>query len=396
MVLACPVYSILFTKHPNTNYIKLLIFHTMAHYEFSRSLLNGFQSDSQIQTPQPNLPEAIDDPFKDPSIMSRTTATGFTDNNHLKEEFERLKLDALDQIHELTDVLNDARKDPAKIQQLKNAQTEVEKLNARIMRLQERILPTIIAQNQQNENQQIENDIMSQLSKSTIRPNESASVMKPRMQGTELTMYSGIRSSVVRGSDHDNVVGGYELTAEDHLEEVDAINNIQRVYGLPKIFIDDRLNFLVHLHKPLQTMLTKKSQDKVSYPDPNSLEKLTHFIDRSKGRHREPHHELLYQVLKATIDVRRKRIRANPFNLPIIEVGMNLDDQIVFMCISELYSEFRTTWFHSMKNVEPPHFATDYVGVCQPTSYKRAVKPVTDNRRKRRGSSSILGSILSA
>lgn len=371
----------------------------MASYNFSNSLLGGYQ------TQQPKIEEELsfanDNPFKDPSYLSRTTASGFTDTNHLKEEFEQMKIEGLDKLQDFVELnKNGVNKD--NIEEIRQAQEEmmrfshkVNVLGAKVMGLNQRKPPSP-PESPPSKFKDLEDDIMSTISKSTVRPDDSASLIRPKNPGTRLTTYSGIRSSIIRGSENDDIVGGYELTPEDHLIEIDAINNIQKVYGLPRIFVDNRLNFLVHLHKPLQAMLTTKNQTKVSYPDPNSLEKLTRFIDKSKGKHREPHHELLYQVLKSTIDIRRMRIKANPFNLPILEVGMSLDDQLVFMCISELYAEFRTSWFHSMKNVEPPHFATDYVGVCSPTSYKRTAKQPQNKNGKRRGSSSILGSILSA
>jgi hypothetical protein len=367
----------------------------MAQYNFSPSLLNACSG----------LSGQAGDPFRDPSTMSRTTASGFTDKNHLREEFEHLKMESFDTIQDVVELMEeDNGKQTSKA--LLDKQSEMVKLSkqmANLMLKMEKTKHDIKEPVQFKEpmtppkspNEELEDDIMSVLSQSTIRPNDSASILRPKRAGTQLTMYSGIRSSLIRGSEHDDIVGGYELNAEDHMIELDSINNIQKVYGLPKIFVDNRLNFLVHLHKPLQLMLTTRETGRARYPDANSLEKLTRFIDKAKGRHREPHHELLYQVLKATIDVRRKKFKANPFNLPIIEVGMHLDDQIVFMCISELYQEFKTLWFQSMKNVEPPHFANDYTGIFTETPLPKRQNPNESQSKKRRGSSSILGSILS-
>ncbi|AWN00472.1 NS1 [Penicillium discovirus] len=370
----------------------------MASYDFSPSLLNGLQG----------VGSEVKNPFADPSNLSRTTASGFTDSDCSTMGLNVLQRHFQDLLHERAAVDNM----PEGVDKKEAFAITNQRINDVTMEL---LKLDILNQNQRKANESsyatppssppknghgfnptqrnIEDDIVSCLTMNTIRPNDSASVIKPQKQGTELTMYSGIRSSLIRGSDHDNVVGGYDVSAEDHMAELDAIKNIQRVYGLPKIFLDDRLNFLVHLHKPLQTMLTTTTDSKVKYPDANSLEKLTRFIEKNKGRHREPHHELVYQVFKATIDVRRQRVKANPFNLPIIEIGMNLDDQLIYMCISELYSEFRTLWFHSMKNVEPPHFASDYVGVGRPA--QRVTRQRAGTKGKRRGSSSLLGSILS-
>jgi hypothetical protein len=327
----------------------------MASYNFSSSLLNGYNNLNCDKPPQ------FKDPFRDPSDLTSLNASlrtgsvspGTILNNGESKELQDVTDDVIQQHSELWNMMDERikKKDTRELPNLQRQMWEnSERLRNLVEAIQNReVKPLSPPSSPEMVNRKLEDDIISTMSRSTIKPNESASLISPRREGTKLTTYSGIRSSIVRGSEHDNIVGGYELNAEDHLVEIDAINNIQKVYGLPRIFIDDRLNFLVHLHKPLQSMLTHRSEKKVNYPDPNSLEKLTRFIDRSKGRSREPHHELLYQVLKATIDLRKKKIKANPFNLPIIEVGMQLDDQLVYMCISELYSEFRTSWFHSMK-----------------------------------------------
>lgn len=366
----------------------------MASYQLSPSVLNSLDNmqNGNGNFAEHSLPKADNNPFSDIFEKSRTTASGFTDYDHLKEELEFLKTQMPS--------LESMKQDMAHQESFKELEDEeMGRKLAILNRKMEIVNQGLQAMNDKKQDQSEKtmddaiNDLETVLSASTIKPNDSASLIKPTKK-TNLTTYSSIRSSFIRGSEHDDVVGGFGVTTEDRIAEQNAIQNIQTVYGLPRIFIDNRLNFLIHLHKPLQAMLTSGTGSSATYPDPNSLEKLTRFIDKARGRHREPHAELLYQVLRATIDLRRMKVHANPFNLPIIEIGMNLDDQLVYMCISELYSEFCTLWFHSMKNVEPPAFANKYRTMKHPSP-----SPPRANQRRRKSrtsSSSLIGSILSA
>lgn len=365
----------------------------MASYQLSPSVLNSLDmmQNGNGNSAEQTTPTAERNPFSDIFEKSRTTASGFTDYDHLKEELEFIKNQMTSQDGMSRDISH----------QEEFRKSEDEEMSRRLATLNKKMemvhqgLRSLGVTRPLDTEKTVDDavqDLETVLSSSTIKPNDSASLIKPAKK-TNLTTYSSIRSSFIRGSEHDDVVGGFGVTSEDRIAEQNAIQNIQTVYGLPRIFIDNRLNFLIHLHKPLQEMLTSGSGSSASYPDANSLERLTRFIDKSRGRHREPHCELLYQVLRATIDLRRMKVHANPFNLPIIEIGMNLDDQLVYMCISELYSEFCTLWFHSMKNVEPPAFANKYRTMKHPSS-----SPPRANQRKRKtrtNSSSLIGSILS-
>lgn len=149
---------------------------------------------------------------------------------------------------------------------------------------------------------------------------------------------------------YDDIIGGYTQTADEKLDELDAITQIPSVSGLPVIFMNARLNFLIHLHKPLQSILG----DGDSYPAPDSLWKLTNFMSKQRGKDRKPHDQLLYHVIKTTI--RHNKVRSNPFNLPLLEVGMILNDKLIYISFMQLYQEFQIEWFKSMKDIDAPIF----------------------------------------
>jgi len=211
----------------------------------------------------------------------------------------------------------------------------------------------------------------------TVLPDDSVSQL-----GSSKQIYT---QSVNTTSDclYNDVIGGYAQTADEKLDELDAIAQIQKVSGLPHIFVNSRLNFLIHLHKPLQAMLSKDN----SYPHEESFYILSDFMARYKGKDRDPHRELLYQVVKTTI--KGNRVRANPFNLPLLEVGMYLNEKLIYISFMQLYQEFQIEWFKSMKNIEAPKFHNKFKEFKPSHTDRSSHRP-----RERRHKSS--GSVISA
>jgi hypothetical protein len=214
-----------------------------------------------------------------------------------------------------------------------------------------------------------------------IHPDDSASFVgfqqgksQVSSKGSELT------TSTIKkyGSMYDNVIGGYGLTAEEKMEELEEMMQITSVSGLSRVFIDERLNFLMHLHNQLYKLLRKGD----NYPDPDSLGVLTNFVRSKKGKERSPHEDLLYQVISSTISFRRMRVKSNPFNIPLLEAGMTLTNKIIYMTFCELNNEYRTVWFGSMKDVEVPAFHGSYKGM-----FTKAVKFQSSQKK----GSSVLG-----
>jgi hypothetical protein len=181
----------------------------------------------------------------------------------------------------------------------------------------------------------------------TISPGDSITTVGGPVQRT--------RGNTI-GSNFDAVVHGYSQDGEQRAEEAESYKQIREVSGCPIILSDQRLNFLINLHKHLYNILS----DNDTYPSVNSLDRLVRFMGETSGKRRSAHVELLYQVIKSTISFTGLYIKANPFNLPIIEVGMEIGDRIIMMCFDKLHDEFETRWFSVMKDVEPPKFHSKY------------------------------------
>jgi hypothetical protein len=210
--------------------------------------------------------------------------------------------------------------------------------------------------------------------KGTVFPDDSVSRIVPNERFTQSLATTRTGECL-----YDGIIAGYGQNAEDKLDELDAIAQIQNVTGLPQIFINSRLNFLIHLHKPLQRILSIED----SYPCEDSLWKLTEFMSKIKGKERSPHDDLLYQVVRTTI--KNNRVRANPFNLPLLEVGMQLNDKLIYISFMQLYAEFQAEWFRSMKDMEAPRFHNQY-SKFKPTRHERITQRHTQKRRKPSGS----------
>jgi hypothetical protein len=176
-----------------------------------------------------------------------------------------------------------------------------------------------------------------------------------------------------------SVIGGYSnvFNALDELDDID----ITPINGLPKVFVNDRLNFLCHLHKPLKLLLS----DGEIYPTRDIIVKFDNFVKKHKGREREPENNLLYLVIRKTISMSRLQVRGNPFNLPLLEPGMYIDEKMIFMCIDQLYNEFCSQWFNTLKAVDIPDFHSRYNMNFSPQRRVRT-DPV-----KRRATRSVLG-----
>jgi len=234
----------------------------------------------------------------------------------------------------------------------------------------------------------------------TVKPTDSVSQVKPlnvqkaRFNSQNLMTYPE-ESNIQRGLNsqfeqsiaisnngscfYNDVIGGYGQTADDKIDELDAISKIQKITGLPQIFVNSRLNFLIHLHKPLQEIMSRGSV----YPCDDSLWKLSEFMRKYKTSRRDPHKDLLHQVVSTTI--KNDRVRSNPFCLPLLEVGMYLNDKLIYISFSQLYQEYQIEWFKSMKDIEPPKFHSAYTSFSSSKHDKVNSRP-EERRRKKSGS----------
>jgi hypothetical protein len=193
---------------------------------------------------------------------------------------------------------------------------------------------------------------------STIHPRDSASVVPLSNQNDmRMSKVPGSRLSGIREIDTDvegTVIGGYDMSAEEKLREIDSFNAIPSIRGLPRVYVNERLNFLSHIHTALFRFVTS---DSGNYPDPDCLSRL---IDSRKSWGSDPETMLLKVVLTRTIDIDSSIVIANPFKLPIIEPTMEVTTQLMYMCLDQLHHEFETEYFNTVKTMTTPDFHNKY------------------------------------
>lgn len=195
-------------------------------------------------------------------------------------------------------------------------------------------------------------DSASQANKSTVVGYESMGQRTLIHNSGQSQKLSGIleMESDIEGT----VIGGFDMTPEEKMREVDSYVNINPVRGLPRIFLNDRLNFLSHIHSALFKLLTSETGE---YPTIDCLEIL---LDNRKYWGNEPSTLLLETVIDSTVDGKSGVVKSNPFRLPIIEPTMQLTSKIMHMALDQLHREFEIEWFNTMKTLTTPKFQSKY------------------------------------
>jgi hypothetical protein len=190
----------------------------------------------------------------------------------------------------------------------------------------------------------------------SIHPNDSASNVSFKPLSPKRQILQTQMTPIFEDKDEveGTVIGGYTMSPQEKMIEVDSYSKINPVMGLPVIFTDSRLNFLTHIHSPLFKLLRDEDG---SYPSLNCLEVL---MDSRKNWGDEPSTLLLETVLDSTIDSKTGIVKANPFNIPVIEPTMLLDSRIMYMALDQLHREFEIQWFNTMKFVTLPIFQSKY------------------------------------
>jgi hypothetical protein len=376
------------------------------------------------------------DPFRDPSIMSRVTASGFTESevtSRLRDSYNssdlmQEKSDLFDEIVKMREDFMTAKpklrssmaevrnKQPTGDRQFDQAINELDKELLKQAKEQEKE-NRLFAEEREWERIKEKEDKYRSLSdfkeftrqlSATVHPSESASnIHQPiRQLGTrgQRQSYRPLsvldeESALTATNTEQLVVGGYSLSTEDKLRELDTLADIKPVNGLPIIFTNPRLNFLTHIHDALFKILTDSSGQ---YPSGNCLEILM-------GSRRKwgdgPSITLLESVIDSTIDTRTGIIKANPFNLPVVEVTMRLTQREMYMSLDLLHKEFEIEWFNTLKAVTTPKFQSKYESMkfkrishrrdSSSGSNKPSRSSSSSTGRSRRGSGHSEGSILS-
>lgn len=217
----------------------------------------------------------------------------------------------------------------------------------------------------------------------SVHPMDSASVDPREREFLRRTTATSSKLSGILEMESDiegTVIGGFELTASEKMREIDAFSNMPKVRGLPAVYTNDRLNFLSHLHSALFKIA---SDDSGVYPGEGCLGRL---LDSRKGWGSDPETTLLKLVLDRTIDTETSEIIANPFRLPILEPGMYLTSQVMYMCLDQLHNEFEREFFDTTKTMVTPKFSSKY----ENRKYRR------DTARRRSSSKAVLSSSSSS
>jgi len=191
----------------------------------------------------------------------------------------------------------------------------------------------------------------------TIMVDDSASQIGPNVNRmtTNRSLASMASTQMSSSKTGISIIGGHQNRLSI-IDEDDGLE-LSPIYGLPIIFVNDRLNFLCHLHKPLKDLLTENGK----YPGSDILGKMERFVRRHKGRERDPAANLLYLVIRKTISMERLQVKDNDsFRLPLLKKGMYLTEKLIFMSIDQLHNEFCSEWFATMEDVEVPDFHDKY------------------------------------
>jgi len=123
---------------------------------------------------------------------------------------------------------------------------------------------------------------------------------------------------------------------------------------VPKITVDDRLNFLIRLH----TAIFKMIDNSPDYPKPGFMRTIK---QASEGRLPDDHpsFDLLQIVITDTIDWAHMMIKNNNFGLPVLEPGMRLNERILAVCLVSLKTEYFARWASVTKDCILPQDITD-------------------------------------
>lgn len=179
----------------------------------------------------------------------------------------------------------------------------------------------------------------------------------------------------------DGLISGYRETQEVSVVAQRSISKLKPINGLPRPFINTRLNFLCNISTAL-------GQATLKYPN-SFLSALMHSLRDEPGT---PTEELLSQVLRATMDRRSGYFVANLFKLPYIEVGMQISEDSLIKCFDLLQLEYKLVWFQELKHITIPDFHKQYrQSTTKPYAEQRERSSRQEVKKVDRKSKSLLG-----
>jgi len=123
---------------------------------------------------------------------------------------------------------------------------------------------------------------------------------------------------------------------------------------VPKLTIDDRLNFLIRLH----TAVFRVVPNSDDYPTPGISSTLRSAME-GKLPDDHPSFDLLQIVVTDTFDWNHQIVKNNNFLLPVLERGMKFNERIICLCLKALKDEYSTRWRSLVKDCILPVDITD-------------------------------------
>jgi hypothetical protein len=214
---------------------------------------------------------------------------------------------------------------------------------------------------------------------STISPDDSASCMTPKQTFEQIKRKNDLASEVsastlsILSTQIANLTSDFQKMAEKKaigdysryeydedltqaFESSGVVNKDGQLYLkplahtnasdlVPRITIDDRLNFLVRLH----TAIFKIVPNTLDYPRPGISDILRSAME-GKLQDDHPSFDLLQIVVTDTFDWTHGIIKNNNFLLPILEPGMRFSERVIAMCLLSLKTEYMTRWGSLVKD----------------------------------------------
>lgn len=146
-----------------------------------------------------------------------------------------------------------------------------------------------------------------------------------------------------------DVVQGFVKTQSMREKERASLSKVYAINGLAAPFKDKDLNFLIHFHTALETCGMNPMDRPI-----DAFEYLGSLKPRNATE------ELMKQVICRTFDFDEMTVTSNPFQLPFINVGMNVTESVLCKCMSLMKSKYRNAWFDQLKCLKVPSFHDEF------------------------------------
>jgi len=196
--------------------------------------------------------------------------------------------------------------------------------------------------------------------KQVYRMNRGTSVLEPVQEVTDLSRTF-------------DVVTGYVKTEPMMVKERESLGKVYAINGLAAPFKDKDLNFLIHFHTALDTCGLNPTERPIEAFE---------YLGALKPRN--PTEELMKQVICRTFDFEEMCVIANPFQLPFINVGMQITEKILCKCMSLMKSKYRNSWFDQMKCLKVPKFHNEFDDYSSDIVYRDTYQQSRTNQQRRR------------